>query len=352
MQQRASLSKNALFLGNSLCKKGKSMSTVQRIQTIALRCGLVVLSLFWLLVLLVACSNPLPSSGSTSTGTPALANTNTNLLTVLPILEQSLQATRQLKTVHVDLRASGTIQTAGPILPAFAQATPFRVHAAADLDIARQAGKARSTLTLTPAQGPPLSLKNAAHLPGGQLYLQTPSHQWFSLNLAGAFAFLTAHVNLSLPSPQVVGTLLQHVSVTDAGTTTIAGKHVRHIVFSIDQGALGQLAKNGETAQVQQVLASMRLVNTVRADLFVDSATFRPVRLEVKGGVQVNLDGLLGAFGHANAPGQGTGARMLTLTFDLRVTLSRFDQPVAQVIAPAGASPIDLMNLASPQLAG
>lgn len=314
--------------------------------------GLPVLML--LVFLLSACSNPLSALGNTATtGTNALSATtaNANLLAVLPTLQKSLQVTSQLKTVHVALTGKGTIQTSGPLLSSLATVTPYSVSGSADIDVANQAGKARTTLKLLPAQGATLAIKNAARLVGGQLYVQTSTHQWFVLNVANTVAFVEAHVNLTIPQPQALLALVGHVTVTDAGMTTIGGQQTHHITLSIDQGAFGQIA-NSAPQQVQRVLANIQLTNALTADLFIDSATSHLMRLEIKGGVRLNIDGLLAATGHSNMLMQGSQARMVAFAFDFTLTFSKFDQPAPQITAPPNATPLDLMNVVLPQVAG
>jgi hypothetical protein len=314
--------------------------------------GLLAFAL--LVFILSACSNPLSAQGNTtSTGANALTTTtaNANLLAVLPILQRSLQATEQLKTVHVALTGKGTIQTSGPLLPSLATVTPYSVSGSADIDVANQAGKARTTLKLLPAQGATLAIKNAARLVGGQLYVPTSTHQWFVLNVANTVAFVEAHVNLTIPQPQALLALAGHVTVTDAGMTTIGNLQTHHITLSIDQGAFGQIA-NSAPQQVQRVLANIQLTNALTADLFIDSATSHLMRLEIKGGVRLNIDGLLAATGHSNMLMPGSQARMFAFAFDFTLTFSKFDQPAPQITAPPNATPLDLMNVVLPHVAG
>jgi hypothetical protein len=307
-----------------------------------------------LALMLAACGSSTVTSSTVSTGGSTLTNTmsNTGTLAVLPILQQSLQATMQLKTVHVDLQGSGTLQTNGQLLPALAQATAFRVQSSANLDIAGRAGTARSTFTLLPAQQPALVSHDAARLVNGQVYVRAPSRQWFVLNLGSALAFLSAHATLVQISPQALLSIMQHVTITDAGEVTINGQQARHVTLSIDQGAWGQLANTaGLSQQVQQVAASIQLLRTLQADLFIDTATFHLVRVEIQGKVQVQLDSLLAAAMHIGTT-QGAIARQITLGFDLRLNLSQFNQPIAKVTVPPNALPFDPFSQAIGQLMG
>jgi hypothetical protein len=181
--------------------------------------------------------------------------------------------------------------------------------------------------------------------------VQTPTHQWFALGVANTVAFVEAHANLTVPQPQALLALIGHVAVTDDGVTTIGGLQVQHITLSLDQGAFGQIA-NSAPQQVRSVLANIQMTNALTADLFIDNATSHLVRLEIKGGVRLNIDGLLAATGHSNVLIQGNQARMLAFAFDVTLTFSKFDQPVPQITAPPNATPLDLMNFVVPQVAG
>lgn len=303
----------------------------------------VLLTLPLLIFLLGACGYPLTATGSASPGAspPPTPGAQTGLLPVLPTLQKSLQVTGQLKTVHVAVTGKGTIAASGPWLPGFAQPTPYSFSAAADITLVGQAGKAKAVLKLMPAQGGPRSFKGAARLVGSELYLEAPSHRWFSLNLAAVAAFFKAHV--ALPQPQATLALAQLMMVRDAGSTLAGGHPLRHITLSIDPSAWGQLATGVQQQQARQILASLRLTRTLAIDLFIDPATFHLVRLHIRGGIQVNVDGVLASSGEAGMPGKPP--RTLSVTFDLTLTLSRFNQPVAQVTAPAQATPIDLVHL-------
>jgi hypothetical protein len=310
--------------------------------THSMRTGLTGISLFvltaLLVILLAACANPFASLSST-TGTNALGNTN--LVTVLPLLQKSVQVTEQLTSFHVAMKGKGTIQTSGPLLPAFAHATPYSVRGAADVTIAGQAGKAQTTLKLSPAQGGALSFKDAARFLGQHLYVQVPSHQWYILDLASVVPFLSSQAIGLMPQPQVWLALLQHVTVRDEGIMALGTLHVHHITLSIDQAALGQLM-SGLPQPAQHALANIQLIGGLSVGLSIDAASARVVQLEWKGGVRINVDGLLAAIGKASVLPQGNQARMVTCTFDVLLTFSRFNRPVPKVNVPPNATPITL----------
>jgi LppX_LprAFG lipoprotein len=308
------------------------MIMLRTIRTRAVRFGLLV---FPLILLLCACSGPFNANGGTSTPV-VTTSAPTNLPALLPILQKSLQAMQQVRTVHVDIQGKGTIQTSGPLLPAFAKETGYSLRGKADIDIARRDGQLQVRLKLKLPQT--AIIKVAARFIGSKLYLQAPTRQWFVLDITGVAALLNA--TGLVPQPQALAALLANVKVTDHGMMTIAGMSTHHITLSIDAHALGQLAQQ---SQAKQVLAGVQLPRGLSADLFIDAATSRLVRLEIKGSVRADVDALLAATGQESA---SQAHRTLMLTFDLIFTFSGFNQPVPQVKAPPSATPINLKQFA------
>jgi hypothetical protein len=323
-------------------------------RTVSLRFALFVLPLF--IFSLAACSGG-PGSGSTATVPPshsltsrnatttpvANSNPNSNLLAVLPLMHKSLQAMQQVKSFHVAIQGKGTIQTSGDFLPKLATGIPYSLHATADIDIAHRQGQAYAHLKLLPPQAAALSLKATARLLDHWLYLRGPNCQWFSLDLVSTLAFLKVQ---AMGQPQNLLTLIGDVTVTDHGITTLEGKQARHLTLIINQHALDQIMDTVRQHQVKQALASIQTPAGIGVDLFLDNATSLLVRAQIKGGFSVNVDELLKATGQTTPSTLvGNQARMLTISFALTVTLSKFNQQVLSVVLPHQVRPIDLMLL-------
>lgn len=287
-----------------------------------------------------ATHTPVPTSSTLTSGnvTPATVP-NSNLLAILPVLQKSLQAMQQLKSVHVAVQGTGTIQTSGDFLPKLARGIPYSLSATADIDIVHRQGQAYADLKLLPPQAEALSLEATARLIGHVLYLQGPNSQWISLDLVRTQALG------ELPQLQNLLTLAGDITVIDHGITTVQGQQVRHLTLSIDQHALGQIMDTVRQQQGKQALASIQTAG-MGVDLFIDTATSLLVRAQVKGSFSVNVDELLKATGQVNtSTPQGNQARMLTVSFALTVTLSKFNQQIPNVVSPQQARPIDLMLL-------
>jgi len=328
-------------------------------RTVSLRFALFVLPLFVLFVFSLAACGGSPGSGSTATvptshsltsrkaTTPPVTNSNpnSNLLAVLPLLHKSLQAMQQVKSFHVAIQGKGMIQTSGDFLPKLAMGIPYSLRATADIDIAHRQGQAYAHLKLLPPQAAALSLKAAARLLGHWLYLRGPNCQWFSLDLVSTLAFLQAQAMGQLPQPQNLLTLIGDVTVTDHGITTLDGKQARHLTLSINQHALSQIMDTVRQHQVKQALASIQTPAGIGVDLFLDNTTSLLVRAQIKGGFSVNVDELKATGQTTTSTPVGNQARMLTISFALTVTLSKFNQQVLSVVLPHQARPIDLMLL-------
>jgi hypothetical protein len=297
-----------------------------------------------LLLLLSAC-------GSTATGTTpqtsapsptASTGQSTTLLAVLPLLQKSQQATLQLTSFHFALSGKGTLQTSGQLLPALARATPFRLSGSGDASLANRQEKGKGVLTLMPAQGQAVPLSWSERLIGSKLYVRGTTRQWYVLDLGQLPQFLGIAGTMPPIQPLALLPLAQIVSVEDHGTTTLSGAQVRHITLSLPQDALAQLAGHLGQTRLAQLLGSIQLKSALTADLFIDVATARLIRAELKGSLQVNVDTLLSALGLFQSTPGGATARTLSVAFDLTLTLSKFNQKVAAVTAPTGAIPIVL----------
>jgi hypothetical protein len=312
--------------------------------TASLRFVLFAFPLF--VFLLAACSSS--CSGSTSSVPTSHSHTsgnattttvpNSNLLAILPVLQKSLHAMQQLKSVHVAVQGTGTLQTSGNFLPKLAVGIPYSLTATADIDIARRQGQAHANLELLPPQAAALSLNADVLLLDHLLYLRGLNSQWFFVDL------VNMQVTGQFPQPQNVLTLVRDV-VTDHGITTLDGKQVRHLTLSINQHALSQIMNTVRQQQVKQALTSVQTPAGLSIDLFLDQATSLLLNAQVKGSLSVNVDELQ-ATGQENASTPvGSQARKLTVSFAFTVTLSKFNQQVPNVVSPHQARLIDLMLL-------
>jgi len=308
-----------------------------------------------LLLLLSACANS-TSGPTTSTGTATPTTTwsptattsqgqNTPLLAVLPLLQKSEQATVHLSAFHFALQGKGTLQTSGQLLPTLSQATPFTLTGSGDASLAQHQEKGKGVLTLMPPQGKALPLKWSERLIGSKLFARGTTAQWCALDLAMLPQLLGAKGGLPPIAPQSLLPLTQLITVVDHGTTTLLGTQVRHLTLSLAPTALVQLAGQVGQARLSQILGSIKLQSPISADLSIEVTTSRLVRVQIKGSVQVNVDALLAAFGQGSGVRGGAAPRVLSVAFDLTLTLSKFNQKVAAVVAPKGAIPLDLGTL-------
>src|SRR5947209_1456324 len=100
-----------------------------------------------------ASSSALPLATVSGTGTPIVPVTGintTNLLTVLLMLQKSVQAMLKLSSVHFDLQRKGTVQPMSPVLPALANKATYTLSGRGDVSFARDEEQLKAGLTLYP----------------------------------------------------------------------------------------------------------------------------------------------------------------------------------------------------------
>jgi hypothetical protein len=305
-----------------------------------------------LLLLSSACASPNAAVGS-PTPPPRVAvsptpttgqGQNTTLLTVLPLLQQSQQATAQLSAFHFAVQGKGTLQTGGQFLPALAQATPFTLAGSGEASATLHQEKGKGVLTLMLPGGEAQPLKWSERLIGAKLYVRGPGARWFILDLAALAQFLDVQGALPPVSPQALLPLSRQITVVDHGTTALMGMHVRHLTLSLSPAALAQIAGQRGQTRLSQLPGALHLESAQAVDLSIDEATERLVRVQLEGSVLVNVDELLAVIGQGTAAA-GATPRTVSATYDLILTLSKFNQQFAPVVAPAGATPVAVGTL-------
>lgn len=285
------------------------------------------------------------AANSVSEGTPA---PTTSLLAVVPTLLTTEQAMLKLSSAHVEIKGKGTIQTSGAFLPNLAQALPYTLQARGDISLARRQERLQGQVTLAPPRATAQTLKEAERLVGQKLYVQAPTHQWFVLDVAALAALVQANAGAA-PSPQDLLRLLQHITAVDHGVSVQhTGARIHHLTLTIDKQALGQGTKAIRQPTLKQALANVQTPTALSVDLFIDATTSLLREVEIKGSVHINVDALLAALGTGQkGTAQAPAPRMLSLTFAMTVTFSKFNHPIKKVVAPHKATPLDLQKFLS-----
>jgi hypothetical protein len=289
-------------------------------------------ALLGVVLLISACS-------STVTGPTA-----TSSLTPLQVIQKSADAMNQLKSSHIELQSSNSIQVtnAASTTPA-ASGTPqanatavtntgtptnasFTIKGSGDEALPDQE---QLKLTINPG----ISL--AQIVQGNKIYVQNQQGQWFVLDksqFTGMVGNPFASVNIDQNS--LLG-LVQHSNITDHGSDTLNGQKLRHISASLDKTALRQLLS--DNPQLKGALGQQNIdtvLNNTKSftssiDVWIDETQFYLHRTELKLNLAVDTTGA-----------EGTAPSSVTTNLDSIVDLSKFNDPVT-ITPPANATPTD-----------
>src|SRR5947209_8741431 len=206
---------------------------------------ILALTLISTVLVISACSQPItgPTTGTGSSLTP------------LQVLQNSANAMQQLKSAHVEIQSTNSVQSS---------------NATATVQIpTATAVTGTPTATATPASSTPipttysLSLKGSGdealpdqeqlnltinqntHLAeivqGNKVYVQNAQGQWYVLDKSafqGIVGNPFAGVNFDQNS---LLSLIQHTQITDHGTQTLNGQNLRHITATLDKEGVRQL---------------------------------------------------------------------------------------------------------------
>ena len=283
-----------------------------------------------ILLIMSACSLGSSGNGSQSgkTGTQVLQNT--------------VNTMKQLKTVHVDMKANANVGAVG-LTPTAGSTTPsninFNINANGDEVLPDQ-----SSLKLTMGGFAGLNLNLAEISKGGKIYFQNSKGQWYVIEksqLVGSNGAGNPLSSASVPNFNQLLNLGEHAQVTDHGDQTLNGENLRHITVTLDKNGLKDLLNstgqlNSLTGSSQQMVEKfMNGLKNFRAnlDFWIDESTSYVHRIEMK--FSMNLDARSFA-----TPGTTSNApSAITIAFDTTIDLSRFNDSSITVTAPANAIP-------------
>ncbi len=274
---------------------------------------ILVLVTVGLVMLISACSQP------TSTGSKSSTSSS---LSVGQVLQKSADAMKQLKSSHVNLQTTTSVQANGGTTAT--QNVNLQVKGDGDQQLPDQ-----EQLNLT--------LNNKTNvseiLQGNKVYIKNSQGKWYVLDknaLQGTTGNLFS--GLTVDPNSLLG-LLQDIKLTDHGTQSLNGTNLRHITAQLDKKAFEQLLNSDPQLKstfgqqnIDTVLNSTKSFLTT-ADVWIDETNFYVHRSELK----VNLA--------ADTKAVGNGAPTSVKTaIDLILDLSKFNQPVT-ITPPTNATP-------------
>jgi hypothetical protein len=248
-------------------------------------------------------------------------------LTPLQVLQNSANTMRHLKSSHVELQSSASMQ-----------------------NVRGNAAPTNSTFTLKGSGDaiPPdqeqmkLKLSNGmlvtAIMQGNQVYVQNSQGKWYVLNredLAGLIDNPLSGISVNQDS---LLSLMQHAQVTDHGDESLNGQSLRHLSAVLDKTGLSQLLQ--QNPQFTSSLAHENInindyLNRAESfqsslDVWIDESKFYLNRAQIQLNLTVDTTGFEGT----------TAPSTITLKLNTVVDLSKFNAPVT-IMAPANATPTD-----------
>ncbi len=302
-----------------------------------------------LTVLFSACSSVTPSqpvnapetvANTTSETTSSMPSTSPNApvgAQTTQLLVKTAQAMQQVKFVHLEVTGTGTFRTTGgalPTPPPMSAAYTLTLHSNVATVAQQESGKGQVVVT----QGQSKTVLPLTEVVSGQkLYYKVSSppaqgkqktapSQWMVMDLAALFDQLKTTTagnqaqNLSM-------LLAQHMTITDKGVLRQKGIQVHHLVATISQQGLDQIAANTTQPMAEQVLSSIQLQKLLQIDLFINEGSGLLQQVEINGQFQINLDMLTGK-GRIKQADVGVPPHMMDMTTATHITFSRYNQPI------------------------
>ncbi len=277
----------------------------------------IIVAVLALSLLLSACGiNGNGSSSSTSAG---------------QLLQNSLNAMKQLNAVHVDMTFSGGVNTGAST----STAKPITIKLTGNGDTVKPD---KASIHLSMGQGFNLSEITI----GKQVYIQNTKGQWYVLDaskMSGSASNPFASLNAS--SYNNLLAIAQKATITDHGDQNLNGQSLRHITITFGKDALKDLLNaTGETSKLtasqQQSLAkalnNIKLTNS-SLDVWIDEATNYVHQMELKFTMSVNPSSML-------TPTTSTSSipSNISTSIDTTIDYSKFNESIT-ILAPPNAIP-------------
>lgn len=247
------------------------------------------------------------------------------------VLQDSLNAMKQLKAVHVDMKFSGGFSYGSTSTTAH----PITVNVIANGDEVRPD---RDIIHVDAGQGYNLSEITV----GNKVYIQNTKGQWYVLD-ASAYKGSTSNpfASLNASNYDKLLAIAQKATITDHGDQMLNGVSLRHITVTFGKDALQALLNaTGETSKLSatqqqnlnKLLNNIKLVNPT-LDLWIDESTHYVHQMELKFSMTVNTSSLV-------TPTTSTSSipASISTTVDTVINYSKFNESIT-INAPANAIP-------------
>jgi len=247
------------------------------------------------------------------------------------LLQNSLNAMKQLNAVHVDMTFSGGVNTGSST----ATAKPITFNLKGSGDTVKPD---KTTFHLSMGQGYNLSEITV----GKQVYVQNTKGQWYVLDsskLSGAASNPFSSMNASNYNNLLA--IAQKATITDHGDQNLNGQSLRHITITFGKDALKELLNaTGETSKLtpaqqqnlDKMLNNIKLVNPT-LDVWIDEATNYVHQMELKFSMSVDMSSVV-------TPTTSTSIMpsSISTSIDTTIDYSKFNESIT-ISAPANAIP-------------
>lgn len=262
------------------------------------------------------------------------------------VLQDSFNAMKQLKAVHVDMKFSGGLNFGTTSSTTTTQ--PITINLTGNGDVVMPD---KDIVHLDMGQGNSLSEITL----GKQVYVQNAKGQWYVLD-ASTFKGSAQNPFTSMNAANYNNLLkvAQKATLTDHGEQTLNGQSLRHITVAFGKDALKDLlnatGETGKLSAAQQqhldtLMNNIKLVNPT-LDVWIDDATHYVHRMELKFSLNIDTSSLK----MLKTPTSSTSSMPgnISTNVDAIIDYSKFNESIT-ISAPTNAIPTS--NL-SPILGG
>ena len=247
------------------------------------------------------------------------------------LLQNSLNAMKQLNAVHVDMTFSGGVNTGSST----STAKPITLKLTGDGDTVKPD---KASIHLSMGQGFNLSEITI----GKQVYVQSAKGQWYVLDTSKmSSSAVNPFSSMNASSYNNLLALAQKATISDHGDQNLNGQSLRHITITFGQNALRDLLNaTGETSKLtpaqqqslNKALSNIKLSNA-SLDVWIDEATNYVHQMELKFNMSVNTSSMM-------TPTTSTSSipSNISTSIDTTIDYSKFNESIT-ISAPANAIP-------------
>lgn len=286
----------------------------------------ILLVLLPALLLISACS---PSIG---------LGPGSSSITVLQVLQNSVNAMKNLKSAHIETQTNGMLQTISTSATSSPNQLTFKVTGSGD-----EALPAQESLQISVDRGTNSQPTNLAEIvQGDKVYIQNAKGQWYVLDKSTFEGFAgNPFSGINGLNPNDLLGLLQDTQISDHGDELLNGESLRHVTIAFDKVAFKKIVDNdpqlGNMFGQQNINALLNSTKTFATslDLWIDETNFYVHRTELKFNLNEDISALRQSLTPVVTSPLPTG---VITSFDSTLDLSKFNQPVT-ITTPTGAIP-------------